>query len=194
MQSQISSGTIYAPNWNTVRVAKLAARMYAPLGTRMTLGDHVRVTRVFADTFSGRIAGKWEDVKEKDEWGSDRGESVDEEIKPIESDDQEAQQKRDTLAKDLGVSDFPASNDYLNPTHRTTKTSLPILELKMSASDALYHARFSFTGSFFALPGCSYSSPSLYPAFSSGHPSTPPHPTPSGASKCLAQYGTHSTR
>jgi glycerol-3-phosphate O-acyltransferase / dihydroxyacetone phosphate acyltransferase len=105
MQSQISSGTIYAPNWNTVRVSKLAARMYAPLGTRMTLGDHVRVTRVFADAFSGRIPRKWEDVKDKNEWGSDRGESVDEEIKPIESDDQEVQQKRDALAKDLGVSD-----------------------------------------------------------------------------------------
>lgn len=153
MQSQISSGTIYAPNWNTVRVAKLAARMYAPLGTRMTLGDHVKVTRVFADSFSGRISGKWEDVK-KDEWGSDRGESVDEEIKPIESDDQEVQQKRDALAKDLGVSDFPGSITYLTPTHRTTKTFLRISELKMSASGVLHHVHSSFTGSFFALRGC----------------------------------------
>ena len=75
----------------------------------MTLGDHVRVTRIFADSFSGRVPGKWEDVKKKDEWGSDRGESVDEETKPIESDDQEVQQKREALAKDLGVSDFSGS-------------------------------------------------------------------------------------
>jgi hypothetical protein len=153
MQSQISSGTIYAPNWNTIRVSKLAARMYAPLGTRMALGDHVRVTRVFADSFSGRISGKWDDVK-KDEWGSDRGESVDEQTKPIEPDDQEVQQKRDALAKDLGVSDFSGSIVYLSAAHRTTKTFLLILELKMNASGVLHHAHSSFTGSFFALLGC----------------------------------------
>lgn len=34
-----------------VRAAKLAARIYAPLGTRMRLGDYVRVMRVFVEGF-----------------------------------------------------------------------------------------------------------------------------------------------
>ena len=78
--------------------------MYAPLGTRMTLGDHVRVTRIFADTFSGRIPKKLDGEEADEGWRSDHGESVDEEIRPLESDDQEQQQERDALAKDLGVS------------------------------------------------------------------------------------------
>lgn len=49
MQELISSGTIDAPSWDLVRSAKLASRMYAPLGTRMSLGDHVRLTRTFAE-------------------------------------------------------------------------------------------------------------------------------------------------
>ncbi|KAF8210471.1 hypothetical protein K438DRAFT_1916849 [Mycena galopus ATCC 62051] len=51
MYEQISSGTIDSPSWDLVRVAKLAARIYAPLGTRMTLGDHVRVVRTFLEAF-----------------------------------------------------------------------------------------------------------------------------------------------
>jgi glycerol-3-phosphate O-acyltransferase/dihydroxyacetone phosphate acyltransferase len=34
-----------------VRTGKLAARIYAPLGTRMSLGDYVRVVRTFLDAF-----------------------------------------------------------------------------------------------------------------------------------------------
>ncbi|KAI6134515.1 hypothetical protein EDD17DRAFT_1774687 [Pisolithus thermaeus] len=49
MQELISSGTVDAPSWDLVRSAKLASRMYAPLGTRMSLGDHVRLTRTFAE-------------------------------------------------------------------------------------------------------------------------------------------------
>lgn len=48
---KISSGTIDSPSWELVRTAKLAARIYAPLGTRMSLGDHVRVIRTFLDAF-----------------------------------------------------------------------------------------------------------------------------------------------
>ncbi|KAJ7772610.1 hypothetical protein DFH07DRAFT_901978 [Mycena maculata] len=51
MHDQISSGTIDSPSWDLVRVGKLAARIYAPLGTRMTLGDHVRVVRAFLEAF-----------------------------------------------------------------------------------------------------------------------------------------------
>ncbi|KIM28150.1 hypothetical protein M408DRAFT_16358 [Serendipita vermifera MAFF 305830] len=100
MQSQVSSGTIDAPNWNIVRVAKLAARMYAPLGTSMTLGDHVRVTRIFADAFSGRIAQKWEESGEQGGWKSDQSDTT--EGKSRDTENKEIQQKRDILAKDLG--------------------------------------------------------------------------------------------
>jgi hypothetical protein len=51
MHKQISSGTIDSPSWDLVRTAKLAARIYAPLGTRMSLGDHIRVVRAFLDAF-----------------------------------------------------------------------------------------------------------------------------------------------
>jgi glycerol-3-phosphate O-acyltransferase / dihydroxyacetone phosphate acyltransferase len=107
MQSQISSGTIYAPNWQTVRVAKLAARMYAPLGTRMTLGDHVRVTRLFADTFSGTTPDhKWEErTEDAVEWRSDEG-STDEgasQDRLAFSVPPDILQRRQKLAKDLGV-------------------------------------------------------------------------------------------
>lgn len=62
MHKQISSGTYDSPNWDIVRCAKLAARVYAPLGTRMALGDHVRVCRAFVEAFKwaeaeGRIEG-----------------------------------------------------------------------------------------------------------------------------------------
>ena len=51
MHQQISSGTLDAPSWRLVRNAKLAGRMYAPLGTTMTLGDYVRVVRTFLEAF-----------------------------------------------------------------------------------------------------------------------------------------------
>ncbi|KAJ3857475.1 hypothetical protein EV368DRAFT_30205 [Lentinula lateritia] len=49
--TQISSGTFDSPSWHLVQSSKLAARMYAPLGTRMSLGDHVRITRTFLEAF-----------------------------------------------------------------------------------------------------------------------------------------------
>ncbi|KAI0779563.1 hypothetical protein C8Q74DRAFT_1259696 [Fomes fomentarius] len=51
MHEQISSGTLDAPSWRLIRIAKLAARIYAPLGTTMTLGDYVRVVRTFLEAF-----------------------------------------------------------------------------------------------------------------------------------------------
>lgn len=51
MHQEISSRTIDAPSWEVVRTAKLASRIYAPLGTRMSLGDYVRVTRIFVEAF-----------------------------------------------------------------------------------------------------------------------------------------------
>ncbi|TBU48620.1 hypothetical protein BD309DRAFT_949155 [Dichomitus squalens] len=51
MHQQISSGTLDAPSWRLIRNAKLAARMYAPLGTSMSLGDYIRVVRTFLEAF-----------------------------------------------------------------------------------------------------------------------------------------------
>ncbi|THU95394.1 hypothetical protein K435DRAFT_666471 [Dendrothele bispora CBS 962.96] len=51
LYKQISSGTIDSPSWDLVRISKLAARIYAPLGTRMSLGDHVRAVRSFLEAF-----------------------------------------------------------------------------------------------------------------------------------------------
>lgn len=51
MHQQISSGTLDAPSWRLIRIAKLAARIYSPLGTTMSLGDYVRVVRTFLEAF-----------------------------------------------------------------------------------------------------------------------------------------------
>lgn len=51
MHQLISSQTIDAPSWDLVRSAKLATRIYVPLGTLMTLGDFVRVMRTFVEGF-----------------------------------------------------------------------------------------------------------------------------------------------
>jgi glycerol-3-phosphate O-acyltransferase/dihydroxyacetone phosphate acyltransferase len=51
IHQEISSRTIDAPSWEIVRTAKLASRLYVPLGTRMSLGDYVRVTRIFVEAF-----------------------------------------------------------------------------------------------------------------------------------------------
>lgn len=51
LHEKISSGTYDAPSWDYIRTAKLAARMYAPLGTMMSLGDHVRISRSFLEVF-----------------------------------------------------------------------------------------------------------------------------------------------
>ncbi|KAL4254288.1 Phospholipid/glycerol acyltransferase domain-containing protein [Abortiporus biennis] len=51
MHQQISAGTLDAPSWRLVRNAKLAAKIYAPVGTEMSLGDYVRLVRTFLDAF-----------------------------------------------------------------------------------------------------------------------------------------------
>lgn len=87
-------------------MAKLAARMYTPSGTQMTLGDHVRVTRLFADGFSGVVPVRnWEEEnKSKEDRESDDSRSTDEESSvPDDNYHPEIQQRREKLGKDLGV-------------------------------------------------------------------------------------------
>lgn len=52
MHEQIRQGTIDSPDFRTVRIANTARRLYAPLGTTMTLGDHVHLTQRFVDVFA----------------------------------------------------------------------------------------------------------------------------------------------
>ncbi|RPD59125.1 hypothetical protein L227DRAFT_601486 [Lentinus tigrinus ALCF2SS1-6] len=51
MRQSISSGTWDAPSWKVLRAAKLAANIYAPLGARMSLGNYVRLVKLFVETF-----------------------------------------------------------------------------------------------------------------------------------------------
>ncbi|KAF8507451.1 hypothetical protein BU17DRAFT_100471 [Hysterangium stoloniferum] len=64
MADQISTGTLDAPSWDVITVAKVAARIYAPLGTKMTLGDHVKVVRTFVEGFKKTGKG-WNQYQER---------------------------------------------------------------------------------------------------------------------------------
>ncbi|SJK97467.1 uncharacterized protein ARMOST_00719 [Armillaria ostoyae] len=64
---QISSGTFDSPSWNLIRTSKLAARIYAPLGTHMSLGDHVRVARTFLEAFKSADSGTTEGVADQEQ-------------------------------------------------------------------------------------------------------------------------------
>ena len=66
LHDKISSGTFDSPSWDFIRSAKLAARMYAPLGTFMSLGDHVRLSLTFLEAFkvAYEIKIKDEDAEE----------------------------------------------------------------------------------------------------------------------------------
>jgi glycerol-3-phosphate O-acyltransferase / dihydroxyacetone phosphate acyltransferase len=121
MQTQISAGTIDAPSWDTVRVSKLATRMYAPLGTQMALSDFVRVWRVFADAFSGNKGMRqWKESQEPAAWSSSvstRGDSGytdtaedagGNETADEGTDEEEFLRQREELAKDLSVRYLPS--------------------------------------------------------------------------------------
>jgi hypothetical protein len=61
IHDKISSGTFSSPSWDFIRTAKLAARMYAPLGTFMSLGDHVRLSRTFLEAFKAAFETETKD-------------------------------------------------------------------------------------------------------------------------------------
>ena len=80
MHQQISYGTLDAPSWRLHRNAKLAARIYAPLGTQMSLGDYVRIVRTFLEAFK-LAESPHEDKSSDGEAGmSDTAEALDERI------------------------------------------------------------------------------------------------------------------
>lgn len=47
--SSIRSGILDAPSWSLLRCAHTARRLYAPLGTKLGLGEHVRLTQRFVE-------------------------------------------------------------------------------------------------------------------------------------------------
>lgn len=61
--ASIRAGILDAPSWAVIRLANTCRRLYAPLGTRLTLGDHVRLTQRFVDALCGRRAEKtWDEI------------------------------------------------------------------------------------------------------------------------------------
>jgi hypothetical protein len=69
MEEQIRGGTLDAPSWEILRIglksphlhisgdssdpaARVAQRLYAPLGTELSLGEYVRLTQRFVDLFA----------------------------------------------------------------------------------------------------------------------------------------------
>lgn len=169
MQTQISAGTIDAPSWDAVRVSKLAARMYAPLGTQMALSDFVRVWRIFADAFSGNKGmRRWKESQGPAEWSSSvstRGDS-EEGAWEYETGDDEAMdeeeflREREELAKDLSVGFHLLPAHYgppflmmLSKQCRSIKTSWFTSVSKTNASAARSPAHSWRTESLSARPG-----------------------------------------
>lgn len=113
MANQISAGTLDAPSWDVIQTAKVAARIYAPLGTNMTLGDHVRVIQTFVEGFKKTGKG-WSQTRERSgSWDEPTGPLLGENDKTqgvlsTQTNRSETVRKRDedvdTLAKDLMVS------------------------------------------------------------------------------------------
>lgn len=97
MQRQIASGTYDAPSWSLIRAAKLAARMYAPLGTQMSLGDYVRVVRACVEAF------KW---AEGSGFVNDAATTSGEEKEPEDEDEKQVKKRTslvNALQRDLKV-------------------------------------------------------------------------------------------
>ncbi|EPQ57013.1 hypothetical protein GLOTRDRAFT_120391 [Gloeophyllum trabeum ATCC 11539] len=103
MHQQISAGTLDSPSWDLVRTSKLAARMYAPLGTRMSLGDYVRVVRTFLDAFKLTVPGTNGEGNTTASGSEGEGE-MREEIRELVKLRQDLKSYQDTLSK-WGVKD-----------------------------------------------------------------------------------------
>ena len=119
MHQQISLGTLDAPSWRMIRNAKLAARMYAPLGTTMSLGDYVRVVRTFLEAFKlaerpafENQSGSDGEVAHKENGNGERAQREDEKIRQLGDD-----------LKVLLAVRVLALTDAAAAVHRRTRTS-----------------------------------------------------------------------
>lgn len=145
---QISSGTYDAPSWDLVRCAKLAAQIYAPLGTSMALGDYVRVSRAFLEAF------KWANVEGKVENGAGAGTAT---TSGSDEEDEEVMKRRraqvnallrDLKVRKLGISPFSCTHASVRI--RNTKRPSPRSASKTTASGASTLPQSSYTASSYA--------------------------------------------
>jgi hypothetical protein len=119
MADQISAGTLDAPSWDVISTAKVAAGIYAPLGTNMSLGDHVRVVKAFVEGFKktgkswnqeGQRTRRWVEL-DADVSLLDKDANREDVIVSAEEDEHQADARRhdlavDALAQDLKVIDW----------------------------------------------------------------------------------------
>lgn len=172
MHQEISSRTIDAPSWDLVRVARLAARIYAPLGTRMSLGDYVRVTKTFVEAFK---------VSHPQVEGSETDEKVE-----VTKEDEALM----ALHRDLKVgTTFGSGMAASDVSSRFTKTNSLVGVSKMTVSDAhLPVAQSSHVSSSDSGGPCS-SLPSQFQDYSSGFRSSSQLSTPCAISKSQGPSG-----
>lgn len=133
MHQEISSRTIDAPSWDVVRAAKLASRIYVPLGTRMSLGDYVRVTRTFVEAFKAS-----ESARTREEGGGSSGEgSGIEHDEYTQADAELVQLRRDLQSYQDQLSRWGIKDDRIRRPLRT-RVILFRLPLRLGLSFALF--------------------------------------------------------
>lgn len=116
LESTVRSNLLDAQDWDTVRVGHVARKIYAGhLGTRISLGQYVRLTRKFVAAFSHHQQVVTTNGKKED--GDSSGDSDSSSEQTVNGMDQETIVKIDTLAKDLAVS-FVV---FLNDSYRGSK-------------------------------------------------------------------------
>ncbi|KAA1064440.1 hypothetical protein PGT21_003047 [Puccinia graminis f. sp. tritici] len=54
LTEKIRAGTLDSPSWDLIKAANMARTLYAPFGTQLSLGTHIRLTQRFVDVFAGR--------------------------------------------------------------------------------------------------------------------------------------------
>ncbi|KAF9319623.1 hypothetical protein BG003_008579 [Podila horticola] len=115
LESTVRSNLLDAQDWDTVRVGHVARKIYAGhLGTRISLGQYVRLTRKFVAAFSHHQQVVTTNGKKED--GDSSGDSDSSSEQTVNGMDQETIVKIDTLAKDLAYYqdqlDFYHLKDY----------------------------------------------------------------------------------
>lgn len=145
MQAQISQGTIDSPSWDIIRSAKTATKIYAPIGTNMSLGDYVRICRSFVEVF------KWAQLESNGNGGTTSG-SEEEDAEVVKS----RYELVNALKRDLKVRDTRAkiSNEYSFVVYvRNIRMTFPISGSRMIEFEYHYPAGLSSIASSFAVFG-----------------------------------------
>ncbi|KAG0094682.1 hypothetical protein BGZ93_006897 [Podila epicladia] len=115
LESTVRSNLLDAQDWDTVRLGHVARKIYAGhLGTRISLGQYVRLTRQFVAAFGHHQQVATTNGKNED--GDISGDSDSSSEQTVSGMDQETIVKIDTLAKDLAYYqdqlDFYHLKDY----------------------------------------------------------------------------------